>query len=68
MIIVFGLHYQRLILQVIENRGNEYAKPNSIEKAKELCMQCECEFNKRVQFIEIPAIEEKLNTNIHSFR
>ena len=28
-------------------------------------MQCECEFNKRLSFIEIPAIEEKLNTNIY---
>ena len=39
---------------------------NVIAKAKELCMQCECEFNTCVNFIEIPAIEEKLNTNIYS--
>ena len=45
-----------------KTRVNEYDKPNVIAKAKELCMQCECEFNKCVNFIEIPAIEEKLNT------
>ena len=29
-------------------------------------MQCECEFNERVNCIEIPAIREKLNTTIYS--
>ena len=29
-------------------------------------MQCECEFNNRVNFIEIPTIEEKLDTTIYS--
>ena len=49
-----------------KTRVNEYDKPNVIAKATELCVQCECEFNKRVSFIEIPAIEEQLNTNIYS--
>ena len=66
MTTAFGFHYQRLIIQVIENRVNAYDKPNVISKAKELCLRCECEFDKRVNFIEVPAIEEKLNTSIYS--
>ena len=28
-------------------------------------MQCECEVNDRVQFIELPNIEENINTNVY---
>ena len=48
-----------------KTRVNEYDKPHGIANAKELCIQCECELNKSVSFIELPAIEEKLNTNMH---
>ena len=45
---------------------NQCDKPHVIAKAKYVCMQCECEFNERVNCIEIPAIREKLNTTIYS--
>jgi hypothetical protein len=46
-------------------KSTQVDKPIIIAKAKELCIQCDCEFNKCVNSIELPAIEEQLNTNIY---
>ena len=48
-----------------KNKVNAYNKPNIINQAKELCINCNCEFDKPVNFTEIAGIEEKLNTNIY---
>jgi hypothetical protein len=40
-------------------KSTQVDKPNIIAKARELCVQCDCEFNKSVNFIEIPNIAEK---------
>ena len=41
-----------------KTRLNEYDRPNVKSNASELCIQCDCEFNTRVEFTELPSIEE----------
>jgi hypothetical protein len=42
-----------------QQKSTQVDKPNIIANANELCIQCDLEFNKCVNFIEIPNIEEK---------
>jgi hypothetical protein len=48
-----------------KTKVNQCHKPNIISKARELFIQCNCEFNKCVNFIALSVMAGKLNTNIY---
>lgn len=47
------------------HRVNHYDKPDVIATARELCLKSDCECGRRVNFIGLPNVEEKVNTNIY---